>query len=170
MEETSRAISLFSPSLALLALRNTRDIENTKVTTLGGLDISEETIVIAERNAREYHPTERAEYVKGDARKMPFENKYFDAVFTHGSLHEWAKQEEVFNEIAKMLKPGGRYFISDFRHDMDPFTKCFMSFVTPRKRCGPVLLPQLTVPTLSAKPKPYPLKRNLTAGAQRRTL
>jgi len=62
-------------------------LKQTKGTSLRGLDISEDMIAIAERNAGEYGLTERVEYLRGDARRMPFEDEYFDAVFSNGSLH-----------------------------------------------------------------------------------
>jgi ubiquinone/menaquinone biosynthesis C-methylase UbiE len=33
-------------------------------------------------------------------------------------LHEWAYPENIFNEIARVIKPGGKYVISDLRRDM----------------------------------------------------
>ena len=80
-------------------------------------------IAIAQRNAGEYGLADRVEYVKGDARNMPFEDAYFDAVFSNGSLHEWAHPEDILNEIARVLKPGGRYCISDLRRDMNPLVE-----------------------------------------------
>jgi ubiquinone/menaquinone biosynthesis C-methylase UbiE len=108
-------------------------LKNTNGTTLKGLDVSDDMIALAERNAREYGLTDRVQYVNGDARRMPFENEYFDAVFTNGSLHEWAHPEEILNEIARVLKPGGRYCISDLRRDMNPLIKAFLWLVTQPK-------------------------------------
>jgi len=115
-------------------------LKHTQGSTLGGLDISEDMIAIAERNAREYGLTDRVKYVKGDARKMPFESEYFDAVFSNGSLHEWANPEEILNEIARVLKPGGRYCISDLRRDMSFIVKWFLWFMTRPKEIRPGLI------------------------------
>jgi ubiquinone/menaquinone biosynthesis C-methylase UbiE len=108
-------------------------LKNTSDTILKGLDISDDMITLAERNAREYDLTRRTEYVKGDACKMPFDKEYFDAVFTNGSLHEWEHPEEILNEIARVLKPGGRYCISDLRRDMNPLVKGFLWLATQPK-------------------------------------
>jgi ubiquinone/menaquinone biosynthesis C-methylase UbiE len=108
-------------------------LKNTSNTNLKGLDISDDMITLSERNAREYDLTRRAEYVKGDACKMPFDDEYFDAVFTNGSLHEWAHPEEVLDEIARVLKPGGRYCISDLRRDMNLLVKGFLWLATQPK-------------------------------------
>ena len=112
----------------------------TEGTTLRGLDISEDMIAIAERNAAEYGLAERVEYVKGDAYKMPFENDYFDAVFSNGSLHEWEHQEGILDEIARVLKPGGRYCVSDLRRDMNPLMKWLMWLFTKPKEIRPGLI------------------------------
>jgi ubiquinone/menaquinone biosynthesis C-methylase UbiE len=98
-------------------------LKNTQNTRLKGLEISEDMITIAEKNSIEYGLKNRVEYIKGDARIMPFDNNYFDAAFTNGSLHEWAYPEEIMNEIARVLKPGGKYIISDMKRNMSPLIK-----------------------------------------------
>jgi ubiquinone/menaquinone biosynthesis C-methylase UbiE len=115
-------------------------LKHTQGTTLSGLDISEDMIAIAERNAKEYGLAERVRYIKGDARKMPFDDEHFDAVFSNGSLHEWANPEEILNEIARVLKPGGRYCVSDLRRDMNPLIKWFLWFMTRPKEIRPGLI------------------------------
>jgi ubiquinone/menaquinone biosynthesis C-methylase UbiE len=75
-------------------------------------------IVLAKKNAAEYGLSDRVKYFQGDASKLPFEDGHFDAVFTNGSLHEWANPEIIFNEMAWVLKPGARYVISDMKRDM----------------------------------------------------
>ena len=101
-------------------------LKNTRVTTLKGLDISPDMIVIAQRNAKEYGLSERVEYVQSAGDKMPFTDEKFDAVFTNGSLHEWSDPQNTFNEIWRVLKKGGRVFISDLRRDMSFPVKWFL--------------------------------------------
>jgi ubiquinone/menaquinone biosynthesis C-methylase UbiE len=105
-------------------------LKKTAGTRLNGLDISEDMLAIARKNAGEYELSNRVEYIAGDARKMPFEDGYFDAVFTNGSLHEWAHPEEILNEIARVLKPGGKYVICDLRRDMITPIKWFLWVMT----------------------------------------
>ena len=108
-------------------------LKETEGTTLKGLDISPNMIKMAERNAREYGLEDRVEYVESDARNMPFEDNTFDAVFTNGSFHEWAQPEDILNEIYRVLKPGGKYSISDLRRDMNPVIKWLMKLMTKPK-------------------------------------
>jgi len=105
----------------------------TEATKLYGLEISPKMINLAEKNAREYGLQERVKYFWGDAQKMPFENNTFDGVFTNGSLHEWSQPEKIADEIFRVLKLGGKYFISDMRRDMNPFMKLFMKLVAKPK-------------------------------------
>lgn len=115
-------------------------LKNTEGAQLKGLDISADMIAIAERNAEEYGLRERIEYVQSNGDKMPFDNTLFDAVFTNGSLHEWAEPKNTLNEIWRVLKPGGRVFISDLRRDMSFLLKWFLYIATKPKEIRPGLI------------------------------
>jgi ubiquinone/menaquinone biosynthesis C-methylase UbiE len=108
-------------------------LNKTEDTTLKGLDISKEMIALAMKNAEDYELTGRAEYFLGDASSIPFEDGHFDAVFSTNSLHEWASPVQTFDEIYRVLRPGGRYFISDLRRDMNPMAKWFILISQPVK-------------------------------------
>ena len=115
-------------------------LKNTQGTTLKGLDISPDMISIAERNAEEYSLSERVEYSHSSGEIMPFDDEEFDAVFTNGSLHEWSEPENTFNEIWRVLKKGGRVFISDLRRDMFFLIKWFLWINSKPKQIRPGLI------------------------------
>jgi ubiquinone/menaquinone biosynthesis C-methylase UbiE len=101
-------------------------LKQTTDTRLVGLDISPEMQALAGRNAREYGLTDRTDYRLGSCDRLPFDDNTFDSVFTNGSLHEWADPCGAFDEIWRVLKAGGRYFISDLRRDMNGLMRSFL--------------------------------------------
>jgi ubiquinone/menaquinone biosynthesis C-methylase UbiE len=101
-------------------------LKHTQGTHLTGLDISPDMQAMAQRNAETYGLTERTQYHLGNCDQLPFDDNIFDAVFTNGSLHEWANPGRAFDEIWRVLKPGGRYFISDLRRDMSFLMRAFL--------------------------------------------
>ncbi len=101
-------------------------LKRTSGTTLTGLDISPDMQALAGRNARAYGLSERVEYKLGLGDQLPFKDAAFDVVFTNGSLHEWENPAGTFNEIWRVLKPGGRYYISDLRRDMNFLMYAFL--------------------------------------------
>jgi ubiquinone/menaquinone biosynthesis C-methylase UbiE len=115
-------------------------LKATQGTTLTGVDISADMVALAEKNAREYGLSERSEYVHTSAERIPFADGTFDAVFSNGSLHEWANPIKTFNEIGRVLKPGGRVFISDLRRDLPGYIKWVMWFSTQPRVIRPYLL------------------------------
>lgn len=115
-------------------------LKHTQDTTLTGLDISPDMQARAMHNAESYGLTERTEYHLGSGDRLPFADETFDAVFTNGSLHEWVNPRGTFNEIWRVLKPDGRYFISDLRRDMNPLVQGFLWLGTKPASIRPGLL------------------------------
>ena len=115
-------------------------LKHTQGTTLKGLDISTDMIAIAERNAVEYGLSQRVEYVHSSGSRMLFDDNAFDAVFTNGSLHEWAEPRSTFNEIWRILKPGGKVLISDLRRDMCTLVRWFLWINTTPHEIRPGLI------------------------------
>ena len=115
-------------------------LKKTKDTKLTGVEISPDMIAMAKKNAREYRFEDRVEYVRSDAQQMPFDDSMFDAVFTNGSLHEWSQPLKIFDGIHRVLKPHGKYFISDLRRDMSRLVMWFMWLMTKPKEIRPGLI------------------------------
>ncbi|MCF7943653.1 MAG: class I SAM-dependent methyltransferase [Spirochaetia bacterium] len=130
----------------------------TEGTTLTGLDISPDMQALAQRNASDYGFDSRTDYQLGNCNALPFAENSFDAVFTNGSLHEWEEPSEAFNEMWRVLKSGGRYFISDLRRDMG-FVKSSFLWLSTR----PVSIRRGLLTSIHAAYTPAEL-RNMIAG------
>jgi SAM-dependent methyltransferase len=62
---------------------------------------------------------ERVDVKNGDARQVPFADGAFDVVVTKEALHNIynaAERDTAVREIARVLRPGGRLFLSGVRH------------------------------------------------------
>jgi len=115
-------------------------LKKTSNTKLIALDVSPDILQLAGKNAQEYGLSQRVSYVLGNALSMPFEDEKFDAVFSSGSLHEWEEPQKVFNEINRVLKLGGLYFIGDLRRDMNLLLRWFLIWSTKPKEIIPGLI------------------------------
>ncbi len=129
-------------------------LKNTSGTRLTGLDISPDMTALAGRNAAEYGFASRTDYRGGEGNKLPFADNTFDAVFTNGSMHEWVDPRGTFNEMVRVVKPGGLFFISDLRRDMSIFMRWFLWAGTKPTFIRPYLFTSVdaayTVPELRA--------------------
>jgi arsenite methyltransferase len=69
-------------------------------------------------NARAEGVAEQVELCDGDARRLPFGGQAFDVVVSSLALHnipEAAERAAAIGEIVRVLRPGGRVVILDFR-------------------------------------------------------
>lgn len=80
-----------------------------------GLDLSEDMINIATNRFRDTESEHRIHFVAGDAEKLNFPDKYFDAVICLGVLRYLDSLEKGLREINRVLKPGG-IIIGTFYH------------------------------------------------------
>ncbi|MBU7026649.1 MAG: class I SAM-dependent methyltransferase [Theionarchaea archaeon] len=96
-----------------------------------GLDLSEEALQVARENVQK-SGVENISFEKGDAQAMPFEDGTFDLVISSNTLHLIENPVKMFNEIQRMLKFDGKFFISDFKRSwLAIFSKHFRASYTP---------------------------------------
>jgi SAM-dependent methyltransferase len=74
------------------------------------------------RNAELAGLADRVQIDTGDMRRMPYPDASFDVVVSSLAIHNLpsaADREQAVREIARVLKPGGRVALLDFRHTAD---------------------------------------------------
>jgi signal transduction histidine kinase/ActR/RegA family two-component response regulator len=88
-----------------------------------GVDIAAATVIQA-RRAFDSGPG-AARHLRcaiGDVRSLPFADGSFDAIYSMGTIEHFAETEQAVEEIARVLKPGGRAIVGvPNRHD--PFLR-----------------------------------------------
>jgi SAM-dependent methyltransferase len=80
-----------------------------------GLDITPELLEDARRNAAEAGV--EIEWVEGDAEDLPFEDGSFDVVLSTFGCMFAPDQRTTAREIARVIKPGGRFGLACWRPD-----------------------------------------------------
>lgn len=76
-----------------------------------GLDISPAMLDVAARRSKGYG---NIALVRTDAHHLPFRDGVFGGVNNSGALHAYDDPEQVFQEILRVLRPGGVYVGSTF--------------------------------------------------------
>jgi ubiquinone/menaquinone biosynthesis C-methylase UbiE len=115
---------------------------------LTGVDLSADMVAAAAKNLAPQG--ERASVRVGDVTRLPFEDSSFDLIVSSLSLHHWDDPEAAAPELARVLRPGGRVVIYDFR--FAPFDKLAAASRTERSPLptGVPLFPKLTRFVLSS--------------------
>ncbi|MBN2040374.1 MAG: class I SAM-dependent methyltransferase [Spirochaetes bacterium] len=76
-----------------------------------GVDFSAEINDIAVQNIKSEGVDQQLKLIPGSADDMPFNNNFADLIISRGSLFFWQDVEKAFNEIYRVLKPGGKTYI-----------------------------------------------------------
>jgi ubiquinone/menaquinone biosynthesis C-methylase UbiE len=78
---------------------------------LAGVDAASEMI----KHAQSVQPAEsRINFRQAVAEQLPFPGAQFDLVLSTMTFHHWADQRQGIAEIARVLKPDGRWVLADF--------------------------------------------------------
>ena len=101
----------------LLATELARQAPDLHIT---GVDLAAEMLAQAQEHAARMDVVGRVTFRLGNGNRLPFEDRALDLVVSTLSLHHWADPVGVFNEIARVLRPGGAFLIADLRRDMLP--------------------------------------------------
>jgi SAM-dependent methyltransferase len=104
-----------------------------------GLDMTDEMLDLARRNQAEAG-VETVEFLKGTIEEVPLPDDSVDVIISNCVINLSGDKQRVFEEAARVLRPGGRFAVSDVvadegmeeatRHDMEQWTGCIAGALT----------------------------------------
>lgn len=104
-----------------------------------GIDISEGMIAKAKANMAKFE-VENAEILQAELEKLPLDNDSVNLVISNCTINHAADKQQVWNEVYRILKTGGRFVVSDiyatspisdeYRNDPVAVAECWAGAVT----------------------------------------
>ncbi|NJM06986.1 methyltransferase domain-containing protein [Candidatus Gracilibacteria bacterium] len=79
-----------------------------------GITVSQTQVAAANARARELGLDGRARFELVDAMQLPYEDASFDAAWAFESIFHVPSRVQVFSEMARVVRSGGRVVVADF--------------------------------------------------------
>jgi ubiquinone/menaquinone biosynthesis C-methylase UbiE len=90
-----------------------------------GLDLAAHMVEKATQQARRAGLNGQGSWLQADGHVLPFAEGTFDLLVSSFALHHWHDPLRILNEIARVLRPKGRYYIADVCREVAPRHKLF---------------------------------------------
>jgi ubiquinone/menaquinone biosynthesis C-methylase UbiE len=87
--------------------------------SITAVDAAHHMLKVAQANVDRAGLSSRIKLQHGDAKKMPFADGTFDAIMSNSIVHHIPDPENVLQEIARVVKPGGVVFLRDLMRPND---------------------------------------------------
>jgi arsenite methyltransferase len=104
-----------------------------------GLDMTDEMLALAHENQRRAG-VENVEWLRGTIEDVPLPDESVDVIISNCVINLSADKPSVFREAARVLRPGGRFAVTDIvadpemdettRRDMEQWTGCIAGALT----------------------------------------
>ncbi len=104
-----------------------------------GIDLSDGMVSKARRNIEKFE-IKNAEIIQSEMEKLPLSNYSIDVVISNCTVNHSSNKEAVWSEVYRVLKPGGRFVVSDiyatlpiadeYRNDPEAIAECWAGAVT----------------------------------------
>jgi ubiquinone/menaquinone biosynthesis C-methylase UbiE len=104
-----------------------------------GIDISDGMIRKANSTAAKLG-VKNVKFLQAELEEIPIEDKKIDLVISNCTLNHSSDKQKVWNEVARILKKGGRFVVSDiyssepvpeeYRNDPEAVAECWAGAVT----------------------------------------
>jgi ubiquinone/menaquinone biosynthesis C-methylase UbiE len=92
---------------------------------MAGLDLAAGMVQRARCTATQAGLDGRGIWPQADGHRLPFADESFDLVVSSFSLHHWTEPLRVLDEVARVLKPGGGYYIADLCREVSAWQRFF---------------------------------------------
>lgn len=110
-----------------LAIAMSLKLPEAKIT---GADLSEGMLEIGRKKALEHGVESRVEFVTADALDLPFEDNSFNVVTIAFGVRNFQNLKKGYDEIFRVLKPGGRVLVLELTQPASKAVKPFYNIYT----------------------------------------